>query len=47
MAMRTRSSVLIFIETCFNIPTLGALYKTAAMDALRDVADHSLGVPSF
>jgi NAD(P) transhydrogenase len=27
-------SVSIFDEACFNIPTLGALYKTAALDAL-------------
>jgi len=47
MAMRTGSSVLIFSDTCFNIPTLGALYKTAALDAIRQIGDSELGVPSF
>jgi NAD(P) transhydrogenase len=27
-------SVSVFDEACFNIPTLGSLYKTAALDAL-------------
>lgn len=33
MAMLAGSSIDIFDEACFNIPTLGALYKTAALDA--------------
>jgi hypothetical protein len=45
--MRSASSILAFSETCFNIPTLGMLYKTAALDALRQIADSELGVPSF
>jgi NAD(P) transhydrogenase len=34
MAMLTGSSVEIFDEACFNIPTLGQLYKVAALDAV-------------
>jgi NAD(P) transhydrogenase len=37
MAMLTECSVQIFIEACFNIPTLGQLYKTAALDAIREL----------
>lgn len=33
IAMLTGASIEIFDEACFNIPTLGALYKTAALDA--------------
>jgi NAD(P) transhydrogenase len=35
MAMLTNSSAEIFDEACFNIPTLGTLYKAAALDALN------------
>jgi NAD(P) transhydrogenase len=34
MAMLTGSSAEIFDEACFNIPTLGQLYKVAALDAV-------------
>ncbi len=34
MAMLTGSSAGIFDEACFNIPTLGQLYKVAALDAM-------------
>jgi NAD(P) transhydrogenase len=34
MAMLTGSSVGIFDEACFNIPTLGQLYKIAALQAM-------------
>jgi NAD(P) transhydrogenase len=34
MALLTGSSVDAFDEACFNIPTLGALYKVAALDAV-------------
>jgi NAD(P) transhydrogenase len=47
IAMRFGSSVLAFTETCFNVPTLGTLYKTAALDALRQIGDSELGIPSF
>lgn len=33
MALMTDSSASIFDEACFNIPTLGALYKVAAHEA--------------
>jgi NAD(P) transhydrogenase len=34
IALLAGSSVDVFDEACFNIPTLGALYKTAALDAI-------------
>jgi NAD(P) transhydrogenase len=34
MAMLTDSTVTIFDEACFNVPTLGELFKLAALDAL-------------
>ena len=34
MALLAGSSASVFDEVCFNIPTLGALYKVAALDAL-------------
>ena len=34
IALLAGSSVSVFEEACFNIPTLGALYKTAALDAI-------------
>jgi NAD(P) transhydrogenase len=38
MAMLTGSTAEIFIEACFNVPTLGQLYKTAALQALQSVS---------
>jgi NAD(P) transhydrogenase len=35
MAMLAGSSAEIFDEACFNIPTLGTLYKVAALDAMN------------
>ncbi len=35
MALLTGSGAGVFEEACFNIPTLGALYKVAALDAVR------------
>jgi len=35
MAMLTGSSAEIFVEACFNVPTLSQLYKTATMHAIR------------
>ncbi|HVV46630.1 MAG TPA: hypothetical protein VHC72_15560, partial [Bryobacteraceae bacterium] len=34
MAMLTGASARVFDEACFNLPTLGHLYKTAALDAI-------------
>lgn len=42
IAMLTNSTARIFDEACFNLPTLGQLYKTAALDAIR----HSLTAKS-
>jgi NAD(P) transhydrogenase len=47
MGMRMGASILVFSETCYNIPTLGALYKTAALDAVRQIGESELGIPSF
>jgi len=38
MAMLTGSSAQIFVEACFNVPTLGMLYKTATLQAVREAA---------
>ena len=34
IAMMAGLSVNVFDEACFNIPTLGALYKSAALHAM-------------
>jgi NAD(P) transhydrogenase len=34
IAMLSNSTARIFDEACFNLPTLGQLYKTAALDAI-------------
>jgi NAD(P) transhydrogenase len=38
MAMLTESTVDLFIEACFNLPTLSMLYKNAALDAVQKKA---------
>jgi NAD(P) transhydrogenase len=38
MAMLTSSGAELFVESCFNIPTLSALYKTATLDAIQEAA---------
>jgi len=38
MAMLSERTADIFIDACFNIPTLSMLYKTAALDALKNAA---------
>jgi len=35
MAMLTEQTAEIFVEACFNVPTLGMLYKTATLQALQ------------
>jgi NAD(P) transhydrogenase len=35
MAMLTKSTAEVFVEACFNVPTLGQMYKLATLDALR------------
>ena len=34
MAMMTDMGVALLEATCFNVPTLGTLYKTASLDAM-------------
>lgn len=34
MALMTSATSDVFIETCFNYPTLGQLYKYATYDAM-------------
>jgi NAD(P) transhydrogenase len=38
MAMLMESTAQLFVEACFNVPTLGMLYKTATIHAIRDAA---------
>jgi NAD(P) transhydrogenase len=37
IAMLCDATVGLFDEACFNLPTLGQLYKTAALDAMRQL----------
>lgn len=39
MAMLSGATVEIFDEACFNEPTLDALYKFAALDAILNKSD--------
>jgi NAD(P) transhydrogenase len=39
MALLTGSGADLFDEACFNIPTLGGLYKVAALDAMTQAAN--------
>ena len=41
MALLTGSGAGVFDEACFNIPTLGALYKVAALDAMTTAAQRA------
>ena len=43
MALMTGSGMKLFVDACFNYPTLGDLYKFAAFDALLKLQD--LGGP--
>ena len=38
MALLSKATHEVFIEACFNYPTLGQLYKDATYDAMRQVA---------
>lgn len=38
VAMLSEASATIFIDACFNMPTLGGLYKTATLNALRTLS---------
>jgi len=46
MAMLTESTAQIFVEACFNVPTLGVLYKTATLQAIRHVAEKAQSTPT-
>jgi hypothetical protein len=35
MAMMCDASAKLFIDACFNVPTLGILYKSATLNALQ------------
>jgi NAD(P) transhydrogenase len=37
MAMMCNASANLFVDACFNLPTLGLLYKTATLNALESV----------
>ena len=39
IAMISGLGVNVFDEACFNVPTLGALYKQASIDAMRQTFD--------
>jgi NAD(P) transhydrogenase len=43
MALLTGSGAEVFDEACFNIPTLGSLYKVAALDAMQIKTTARLG----
>ena len=46
MAMMTESDSNIFVEACFNVPTLGMLYKTATLQAIQEAAKPAKSAPS-
>jgi NAD(P) transhydrogenase len=37
VAMMCNASANLFVDACFNVPTLGTLYKTATLHALKKV----------
>jgi len=37
IAMMSNASADLFVDACFNLPTLGILYKTATLNALQNV----------
>jgi len=44
IAMLSDSAATIFDEACFNVPTLGELYKLATLDAMSKMrGGHPLG----
>ena len=38
MAMLANATASVFVDACFNVPTLGTLYKTATLNALKGLA---------
>jgi NAD(P) transhydrogenase len=45
MAMLTNSTAELFVEACFNVPTLSALYKAATLNALQEAAEKGQSIP--
>jgi len=45
MAMMCNASSDLFIDACFNTPTLGLLYKTATLDALKQAPSAQKSTP--
>jgi len=45
MAILAHAGAKMFDETCFNLPTLGGLYKMAAFDAILNAERHE-GIPA-
>ena len=45
MAILAHAGAKMFDETCFNLPTLGGLYKMAAFDAMLNAERHA-GIPA-
>ena len=39
MAMMCGAAAELFVDACFNLPTLGLLYKTATLDALKEITN--------
>ncbi|MEI9999226.1 MAG: Si-specific NAD(P)(+) transhydrogenase [Verrucomicrobiota bacterium] len=47
IAMINNASAGLFVEACFNVPTLGMLYKTATLAALRESGvSHAQAAPT-
>jgi NAD(P) transhydrogenase len=47
MAMLAGFTADVFVEACFNAPTLGALYKSAAFDAMLHAAVAEASLPAL
>ena len=45
MAMLSGGVAGMFVEVCFNAPTLGGLYKSAAIDALLRASGTRASLP--
>jgi NAD(P) transhydrogenase len=40
VAMMCNASANLFVDACLNVPTLGALYKTATLNALEQASNN-------
>jgi NAD(P) transhydrogenase len=43
MVMLCNGTASVFIDACFNVPTLGLLYKSATVDAMRRAGERGCG----